>query len=60
MNEQDSKNKTSYVCVECGLHYESKEMMEKCQTWCAENKSCSLDITKMSIEVQESKNGVDS
>jgi hypothetical protein len=38
------------MCTECGLHYESKEIMQKCQAWCVQFKSCSLEITKHSVE----------
>lgn len=44
-----------YQCPECGLHYTDKPTMEKCQAWCSKNRSCSLDITKLSIEVQAKK-----
>lgn len=51
----DSKNgKKLYVCEECGLHYESEEIKEKCKAWCAEYKSCNLDITKHSVESKKS------
>jgi hypothetical protein len=46
-----------YICKECGLHYESQDLVRKCQAWCAEFKSCNLDITKLSLEASESKNG---
>lgn len=39
-----------YQCPKCGLHYEDKETAMQCETWCEENKSCNLEITKLSIE----------
>ena len=44
-----------YKCKECGLHYENKEIAEKCETWCRENQSCNLDITKHSLESKNRK-----
>lgn len=35
-----------YVCSECGFEYEDKEWAIKCQKWCAEHKSCNLEIIK--------------
>lgn len=39
------KNKELYQCEECGFHYESKELAEKCEEWCKEHHSCNLEIT---------------
>lgn len=41
----NSSGKT-YVCSECGYEYKEKEWALKCQKWCAENKSCNMDIIK--------------
>ncbi len=50
-------NKTLYRCSECGLNYTGKEIAKECQSWCRKNKSCNLDIAKLSVEVQKVKNG---
>jgi len=42
----ERKGKEYYQCKECKLIYEDKSMAEKCETWCKENKSCNLEITK--------------
>jgi len=44
------KEKNLYQCVECSLHYEDKEVAEKCQAWCAEHQSCNLEIIKDAVE----------
>ena len=44
-----NKNQELYQCEECGLKYESREISEKCQTWCKEHKSCNLDIIKYAV-----------
>ncbi len=59
MKDQESDKNEFNVCTECGLHYELKEMMEKCQAWCAQYKSCNLEITKHSIEYQNRSKLVD-
>jgi uncharacterized membrane protein len=41
----DSLDKV-YVCPECGYEYDEKEWAIKCQKWCAEHKSCNMDIIK--------------
>lgn len=40
---------TLYACDECGLFYAEKATAEKCEAWCAEHKSCNLDIIKSAI-----------
>jgi len=40
----------THKCPECGLHYRDEQTAKTCQTWCAENHSCNLDIIKHSIE----------
>lgn len=39
-----------YQCEECGLHYEDREWAEKCEAWCREHHSCSLEITSRAQE----------
>lgn len=45
-----TNKKDIYQCEECCFHYEDKKLAEKCEAWCKENKSCSLEITKHAIE----------
>lgn len=48
-----NNEKKLYRCQECGLEFKKKELAEKCQNWCKENKSCNLEITKYSIRKEE-------
>ncbi len=41
--------------MECGLHYEKKDIANQCSVWCKKYKSCSLDITKLSVERKQRK-----
>lgn len=41
---------TRYQCEECGLFYAEKEIAQKCQAWCAEHKSCNMEIIKNAVE----------
>lgn len=38
--------KILYQCDECKLYYKEQEIALKCQAWCAEHKSCNLEIIK--------------
>lgn len=44
---------TLHQCLECGLHYASQDTARECEAWCKEHKSCSLEITKQSVESQQ-------
>jgi hypothetical protein len=47
-NQKHEKN--LHKCPECGLHYEDKRQVEKCEEWCREHKSCNLEIISQAIE----------
>ncbi|MEK6838008.1 MAG: hypothetical protein AABX69_05125 [Nanoarchaeota archaeon] len=44
-------SKVYYTCEECGFAYETKGMAQKCQGWCREHHSCSLEITKHAVQI---------
>jgi len=44
------QEKNMFICGECGMKYKEKELAEKCQAWCKENKSCNLDIIKHAVK----------
>lgn len=50
MQEENNKNKNTYQCKECGLHYKDKSIYEKCEAWCKEHKTCNVEISKQSEE----------
>lgn len=50
VKEIAKEDKKYYVCEECGLTYQEKEWAEKCQAWCAEHKSCNLDIVAHAVD----------
>ena len=48
--------KDAYKCGACGFLYREKEYAEKCETFCKEHNSCSLEITKHAIKKELGKN----
>lgn len=52
-NKKTDNNKILYVCKECGLKYEQKEIAEKCEAWCKEHQSCNLEIIKYAAKTKE-------
>jgi len=53
VNEIERDNRTYYVCPTCKLTYEDKSWAKKCDTWCRDHDSCSLEVTVNSEEVLE-------
>lgn len=45
--------KAYYACEECGFAYETRELAQKCQNWCREHHSCSLEITKHAVNLKQ-------
>ncbi len=41
----------TYRCRICGFHYRDKKTADECHAWCSSHKSCSMEITKHSIEL---------
>ncbi|MBS3056701.1 MAG: hypothetical protein J4473_04675 [Candidatus Aenigmarchaeota archaeon] len=39
-----------FQCSECSLFYKNKFLAEKCRKWCAEHKSCNLEIIKHAVK----------
>jgi Cu2+-exporting ATPase len=59
MNHKNHNQKVEeglHKCPECGLHYEDKRRVEKCEEWCREHKSCNLEITSQAIENKKMNN----
>lgn len=50
VKEEVKKGKTYFRCEDCGFFYETRELAQKCQNFCEEHKSCSLEITKHAIQ----------
>lgn len=48
--EIEKEGKKYYRCIECGLMYSDKKTAQKCQQWCAKNKSCNLEIIKYAVK----------
>ena len=47
----DEQYRAFHVCEECGFAYHEREWAQKCEEWCAEHKSCNLDIIKHSVSL---------
>lgn len=49
--------KHEYRCIECELHYDDEDTAKQCESWCAETKSCNINITKLSVEANQAGKG---
>ena len=51
VKEEKKQDKTLYMCEECNFYYEDKEWADKCEDFCKEHKSCSIEITKHALQL---------
>ncbi len=38
-----------YLCQECDLGYENRDLAEACEAYCSSHQSCSLEITRHAV-----------
>ncbi len=44
-----AKTKT-FICKDCGLHYEDEQLAKDCYDFCTKNKACNVEIIVHSVE----------
>jgi len=44
-------NKTYFQCEECKMYYENRDIAEKCEKFCRENKACNTNLIKHAVEL---------
>jgi len=42
-----------YKCKECGFKYKEKKWRDRCEDWCREHQSCSLEIMNHAYETDK-------
>ncbi len=40
-----------YICEECEFAYKERGWAQKCEDWCKERNSCSMEITRHSVKI---------
>jgi len=50
VKEVSKEGKTIFQCEACGMFFKERELAEKCEKFCNENKACSIEITKHAIK----------
>jgi len=48
-----NQDKTVFKCEECNFYYVEEEWAKKCEEFCRKYKSCSLEITKHAVKVED-------
>lgn len=51
VKETEKNGKTYYQCEICKFYYESRDLAQKCEDFCKEHNSCSLEITKHAVQL---------
>lgn len=49
------KRTVYFKCRECGLSYKEAGWASQCEKWCAENKSCNMEIIKHAVKNENGK-----
>ncbi len=44
-----------YQCPICLMHYRDQAVAKRCEDFCSTYNACSLEITKLSVELNEEK-----
>jgi len=52
VKEIQKNNTTYYICEICDFAYKEREWAEKCEAFCKQYKSCSLEITKHAVKIK--------
>ncbi|MBS7620350.1 hypothetical protein KEJ21_06890 [Candidatus Bathyarchaeota archaeon] len=51
VREKKLEHKVLFICEECGLGYHDRETAEKCEEYCRNTKTCSLEIIKKAVKI---------
>lgn len=56
VSEKIIDGKTYYQCDICKFYYKTRELAQQCEDFCNKYKSCSIEITKQAVQLDD-KNG---
>ncbi len=56
VKEIEQNGKKYYQCEECLMYYLGKDIADRCEKFCAENRACNLDLIKYAVELDCKKN----
>ena len=51
VKEITKDGKRYFICEACNMAYNDKELAQKCEDFCNKYHSCSLEITKHTVEL---------
>ena len=51
VKEMKKDEESFHICEACGFAYKEKELAQKCENWCKERHSCSMEITKHAVKI---------
>lgn len=49
VKELKKAEKTFYLCEACGFGYKDMQIAKKCEDYCNEHNSCSIEFTKHAV-----------
>jgi len=57
VNEIEHNGKKYYQCDICKFYYETRELAQECEDFCNKFKSCSIEITKKAVQLENKNEG---
>lgn len=51
VKKETKNNEDLFKCEACGFYYKEKGWAKKCEDFCNKYRSCSMEITKHSVQV---------
>ena len=51
VKEIEHKGKKYYQCEACEMYYNSRELVQKCENFCNDKKSCNTEIIKHAVQL---------
>ena len=55
VKEKEHNGKIYYMCKECNMYYEDKNIAEKCEKHCNEKHACNTELIKHAVEIDDKK-----
>ena len=50
VTRETTQHKALFICESCGFAYPTQELAKRCEAYCREYRSCSLEITQHAVK----------
>lgn len=53
VKQVEINDQTLFQCEACGFYYKERAIAQKCQDFCEKYQSCSMEFTKLAVQVDQ-------